>query len=81
MRTGPRCFILLVSLGSNNHPEHSTHSPHFTDNKSSGSNPTTGPVNGREICAYILRQDKGMEVQLVDKGVKDWAKAIMPNYA
>lgn len=66
---------------SENLPQQRAHSPHFTDNKSSGSDPIIGPVNGREICAYILRQDKGMEVQLVEEGVKDWAKSIMSNYA
>lgn len=79
----PRCFILLVSLGSNDHPEHNAHSPHFTNNKSSGSDPIIGPVSGREMCAEILRlrQDKGIEVQLVEEGVKYWTKSITPNDA
>lgn len=77
----PRCFILLVSLGSNNHPEHNAHSPHFTNHKSSGSDPIIGPLNGKEICAEILRQDKGIEVQLVEEDVKYWTKSITPNYA
>lgn len=83
--TCPLCPGVSYSLShwvlSENHPQQSAHSPHFTDNKSSGSDPIIGPVNGREICAYILRQDKGMEVQLVEEGVKDWAKSITPNYA